>query len=100
MYRNRYYVGMYNNTPAVYDTKLGLRAHGGTAQSMWDLMLNLAEDDIWFEGGNALPGTQTLEHLYGGKYHGPSNEAGFTVTEYWDMMNEWRDEQARLRDAW
>jgi len=40
------------------------------------------------------------ESLYGGKYHGPSNEAGLTSKEYWEMMEEYRDEQARLRDEW
>lgn len=40
------------------------------------------------------------ESLMGGYYHGPSNEAGLTNREYWEMMDEWRDEQARLRDEW
>ena len=40
------------------------------------------------------------ESLYGGKYHGPSNEAGLTAREYWEMMAEWEDERARLRDEW
>lgn len=40
------------------------------------------------------------ESLMGGKYHGPSNSAGLTAREYWDSMNEWRDEQSRLRDEW
>ena len=41
-----------------------------------------------------------LESLMGGKYHGPSNEAGLTAREYWESMDEYRDEQARLRDEW
>jgi hypothetical protein len=40
------------------------------------------------------------ESLMGGKYHGPSNEAGLTAREYWETRYEWEDEQARLRDAW
>lgn len=40
------------------------------------------------------------ESKRGGKYHGPSNEAGLTAREYWETMNEWRDEQSRLRDEW
>lgn len=40
------------------------------------------------------------ESLMGGKYHGPSNSAGLTSREYWEMMDEYRDEQARLRDEW
>jgi len=40
------------------------------------------------------------ESLFGGYYHGPSNEAGLTNREYWEMMDEYRDEQARLRDEW
>lgn len=44
--------------------------------------------------------TKRDESLMGGKYHGPSNQAGLTAREYWEMMEEWRDEQARLRDEW
>ena len=40
------------------------------------------------------------ESLSGGKYHGPSNEAGLTAREYWEARWEWEDEQARLRDEW
>jgi len=40
------------------------------------------------------------ESLSGGKYHGPSNEAGLTRNEYWESLYEWEDEQARLRDEW
>jgi len=40
------------------------------------------------------------ESLMGGKYHGPSNEAGLTAQEYWESRYEWEDEQARLRDEW
>ena len=40
------------------------------------------------------------ESLMGGKYHGPSNQAGLTAREYWDSRYEWEDEQARLRDEW
>ena len=40
------------------------------------------------------------ESLSGGKYHGPSNEAGLTAREYWESYWEYQDEQARLRDEW
>ena len=40
------------------------------------------------------------ESQYGGKYHGPTLEAGLTAREYWDSMAEWEDERARLRDEW
>ena len=33
------------------------------------------------------------ESLSGGKYHGPSNEAGLTAREYWEMMAAWEDER-------
>lgn len=36
------------------------------------------------------------ESLRGGKYHGPSNEAGLTHTEYWEM----RDEEHREREEY
>ena len=44
--------------------------------------------------------TKRDESLMGGKYHGPSNEAGLTHKEYWESRYEWEDEQARLRDEW
>jgi len=40
------------------------------------------------------------ESLSGGKYHGPSNEAGLTRNEYWESYWEYQDEQSRLRDEW
>ncbi len=40
------------------------------------------------------------ESLLGGKYHGPSNQAGLTRNEYWESYWEYQDEQARLRDEW
>lgn len=40
------------------------------------------------------------ESLMGGYYHGPSNQAGLTNREYWEMMDEWEDEKARMRDEW
>ena len=43
---------------------------------------------------------QRDESLMGGKYHGPSNEAGLTAREYWESRYEYEDEQARLRDEW
>lgn len=33
------------------------------------------------------------ESLYGGKYHGPSNEAGLTAREYYEMRDMWEDEK-------
>ena len=33
------------------------------------------------------------ESLHNGKYHGPSNEAGLTAREYWEMMAAWEDER-------
>ena len=44
--------------------------------------------------------TKRDESLPGGKYHGPSNEAGLTAQEYWESYWEYQDEQARLRDEW
>ncbi len=68
-------------------------------QSMQQMMVGLAADDEYF--ATKVPAAPARdESLYGGKYHGPSNEAGLTVNEYWEMMEEWRDEQARLRDEW
>jgi hypothetical protein len=98
LYQDRYYVGTYEGRPAVYDVQLGLRATGGTVQSMHDMMVGLARDDAWF--ANNPPQASTREHLMGGKYHGPSNEAGLTTQEYWEMQREWEDEQARIRDEW
>lgn len=40
------------------------------------------------------------EAKMGGKYHGPSNSAGFTRNEYWEMRWEEEDEQERLRNDW
>jgi hypothetical protein len=40
------------------------------------------------------------ESLAGGDFHGPSNEAGLTRKEYWEMMEIWEDEKSRLRDEW
>lgn len=40
------------------------------------------------------------ESLMGGKYHGPSNEPGLTLSEYYEMRWEWEDEQERLRNDW
>jgi hypothetical protein len=34
----------------------------------------------------------------GGQYHGPSNVAGLTAREYWETMEEWRDERDRYWD--
>jgi hypothetical protein len=36
------------------------------------------------------------ESLMGGKYHGPSNEAGLTAQEYYEAIAEWEEE----RFAW
>lgn len=53
--------------------------------------------------------TKRDESLMGGKYHGPSNQAGLTRNEYWESYCElhvresyweYQDEQARLRDEW
>ena len=33
------------------------------------------------------------ESLMGGKYHGPSNEAGLTAREYYEAMAAWEDER-------
>lgn len=44
--------------------------------------------------------TKRDESLVGGKYHGPSNQAGLTNKEYWEMMDQWEDEKARLRGEW
>ena len=40
------------------------------------------------------------ESLMGGQYHGPTNEAGLTNKEYWEMMAEYEDEQDRIRNEW
>lgn len=40
------------------------------------------------------------ESKRGGKYHGPSNEAGLTAREYWESYYEWQDEQSDLRNQW
>jgi hypothetical protein len=37
------------------------------------------------------------ESLVGGKYHGPSNQAGLTEREYWQMYNAWQDEKYNNR---
>ena len=86
LYRNRYYVGTHKNLPAVYDTVLGLRAYGGTVESMEKLMVGLASDDEWF-ANNPQP-----ERKPSG---GGQCEAGMTMKEYTDTMNEWYEEKAR-----
>ena len=40
------------------------------------------------------------ESKMGGTFHGPSNVAGLTAREYWEMRWEWEDEQERLRNDW
>lgn len=85
LYRNRYYVGTHKNLPAVYDTVLGLRAYGGTVESMEKLMVGLASDDEWF-ANNPQP-----ERKPSG---GGQCEAGMTSKEYTDTMNEWYEEKA------
>ena len=40
------------------------------------------------------------ETRMGGKYHGPSNVAGLTAREYWEMRYEEEDELERLRNDW
>ena len=37
--------------------------------------------------------------VYGGQYHGPSNQAGLTVQEYYEVRDMWEDEMRR-RDDW
>lgn len=86
LYRNRYYVGTHNNRPAVYDTVKGLRAYGGTVESMEKLMVGLASDDEFF-ANNPQP-----ERKPSG---GGQCEAGMTMKEYTDTMNEWYEEKAR-----
>lgn len=43
---------------------------------------------------------QRDESKMGGKYHGPSNEPGLTIREYWEMWEMEEDEQERLRNDW
>lgn len=44
--------------------------------------------------------TTSDESLVGGKYHGPSNQAGLTDREYWEMMDQWEDEKYEMRNNW
>lgn len=44
--------------------------------------------------------TKRDESLVGGKYHGPSNQAGLTDREYWEMMDRWEDEKYDRRYNW
>jgi hypothetical protein len=37
------------------------------------------------------------ESLVGGQYHGPSNQAGLTAQEYYEVRRMWEDEE-RYRD--
>ena len=37
------------------------------------------------------------ESLVGGKYHGPSNQAGLTAREYWEMYDAEQDEKYNHR---
>lgn len=37
------------------------------------------------------------ESLVGGKYHGPSNQAGLTSREYYEMRDAWEDEKYNRR---
>jgi hypothetical protein len=37
------------------------------------------------------------ESLVGGKYHGPSNQAGLTEREYWQMYDAWQDDKYNSR---
>ncbi len=40
------------------------------------------------------------ESLVGGYYHGPSNQAGLTNREYWEMMEEYDREREDERSNW
>lgn len=86
MYRNRYYIDTHKNLPAVFDTVLGLRAYGGTVESMEKLMVGLADDDQWY-ADNPAPARKASG---GGPY-----EAGLTNEEYIQTMNEWHTEKAQ-----
>jgi hypothetical protein len=86
LYRNRYYVDTHKNLPAVYDTVLGLRAYGGTVESMEKLMVSLASEDEWFTN-NPQP-----ERTPSG---GGQCEAGMTMKEYNDTMDAWYEEKAQ-----
>jgi hypothetical protein len=88
LYRNRYYVDTHKNLPAVYDTVLGLRAYGGTVESMEKLMVSLAGDDEWF-ANNPQP-----ERTPSG---GGGCEVGMTMKEYNDTMDEWYEEKSRIQ---
>jgi hypothetical protein len=96
MYKGRYYIGTYEGRPAIYDKVLGLRAYGGTIERLTTTMHGLAEEDEWFAKNPATP-SDSREHLPGGKYHGPSNEAGLTAREYQEMMDDWYAEQADVQ---
>ncbi len=99
LYQDRYWVGQHLGRPAVFDKVLGLRAYGGTHHGMVDMMHSLAGDDAYFAQHGPFI-SSSKEHLMGGDYHGPSNEAGLTSKEYWEMMAEYEDEQDRIRNEW
>lgn len=81
LYKNRYYVGTHEGRPAVYDTQSGLRAYGGTVESMNQMMVGLAKDDEMFS--KVVPTTPAVT-----TDHGPTLEAGPTVREYYEMKDE------------
>lgn len=105
LYKNRYYVGTHEGRPAVYDTQSGLRAYGGTVESMHQLMVGLAKDDELFAKG--VPATPAVT-----ADHGPTLEAGPTIREYYELKElEYQERQdyydyiddgrrARSRRAW
>jgi len=78
LYKNRYYVGTHEGRPAVYDTQSGLRAYGGTVESMTQLMVGLAKDDELFS--KVVPTTPAVT-----TDRGPTLEAGLTAREYYEL---------------
>jgi hypothetical protein len=40
------------------------------------------------------------ESLVGGKYHGPSNQAGLTAREYYEVRDMWEEEERYNNRYW
>jgi hypothetical protein len=52
------------------------------------------------QSSTPAPTLKRDESAVGGYYHGPSNQAGLTNREYWEMMDLWEDEKYDRKYNW
>lgn len=60
----------------------------------YGMMKNTTGWKYYDRDGKEVPRPQSLDN------HGPTNQAGLTDREYWEMMDQWEDEKYDRRYNW